>query len=206
MDPDTAALARWQQLLPGATELGRELVRAYADPVRHYHDVHHMLAVLAGIDELASVATAPRLVSLAGFFHDAVYDAPSADNEERSAQLAGSALEQAGLTADEAAEVARLVRLTTRHDPVLGDRDGAVLCDADLAVLAGAEASYAAYVRAVRAEYSFASDDQWRTGRSEVLERLLGLDRLFHTALGHLRWEARARRNLAAELAALNVS
>lgn len=196
-------VSRWSSLLPGHAGLGLELVRRYADPGRRYHGLDHLAAVLDGVELLSREATEPRPVLLAAWFHDAVYDVRREDNEERSAQLAEQTLSEAGLPPTDVAEIARLVRLTTTHDPAPGDANGAALCDADLAVLAGDERAYSAYVSAVRAEYAHVGDDDFRRGRAAVLEQLLSLPALFRTSFGHARWEAAARRNLSNELGLL---
>ncbi|MFF7298417.1 hypothetical protein [Streptomyces sp. NPDC008265] len=179
------------------------LLAAWAEPARRYHTTAHLAAVLAHIDVLAPHAADPAAVRLAAWFHDAVYRPDRSENEERSAAMAERALPELGISEALTAEVARLVRLTVTHDPAPGDTDGEVLCDADLAVLAGPPQAYAAYTAAVRAEYAFVPDDAFRTGRAAVLGRLLALPRLFRTPHGTAHWEAPARANLAAELAAL---
>jgi predicted metal-dependent HD superfamily phosphohydrolase len=109
--------------------------------------------------------------------------------------LAGTDLPAAAI-----AEVARLVRLTTTHDPAEGDRNGAVLSDADLAILAADPERYAAYAAAVREEYAAVPDAAFRAGRADVLRRLLDLPALFRTPPGRERWEEAARHNLETEL------
>ena len=99
-------------------------------------------------------------------------------------------------------EVARLVRLTVRHDPAAGDRNGEVLCDADLAALAVPAQSYRQNSADIRAEYAHVPDDAFRKGRTQVLLALLR-GSVFRTDDGRQRWEAAARANLQAELAAL---
>jgi len=204
-----ALLADWTRLLrrAGATAdpvpYGANLLARWAEPQRHYHTTGHLRAVLGHVDRLAGHAGDPDAVRLAAWFHDAVYRPHRSENEERSAALAERALPEAGLTAQLTARVARLVRLTTTHDPQEGDTDGEVLCDADLAVLAGAPAEYAGYAAAVRAEYAFVPEDAFRDGRAAVLRQLLALPRLFRTPYGTAHWEPAARHNLAAELALL---
>lgn len=193
-------LARWSTILPAATDAGRDLLVRYAEPVRHYHDLRHLAEVLDGIDLLAPAARDVDAVRLAAWFHNAVYDPHRGDNEEASATLATEVLGTSGVDEHRVAEVARLVRLTTRHNPVGDDPDGAVLCDADLAVLAADPERYGEYAADVRAEYAHIDDATFRAGRSAVLEALLGHARLFHTAEGHGRWEDRARHNVRAEL------
>ncbi|MEU7602464.1 hypothetical protein AB0B78_16010 [Streptomyces sp. NPDC040724] len=211
--PDTTALqARWRATVAaaGATAdrdpapYADRLLAAWAEPQRRYHTTAHLADVLARIDVLAPHAADLAAVQLAAWFHDAVYRPDRSENEERSAALAERALPELGIAAARTAEVARLVRLTVTHDPAPGDTDGEVLCDADLAVLAGAPEAYAGYAAAVRAEYGFVPDEAFRTGRAAVLRQLLDLPRLFRTPYGTTHWEAPARANLAAELAALN--
>jgi predicted metal-dependent HD superfamily phosphohydrolase len=190
-------------LVPNDPDAGADLVRRYAAPSRRYHDLRHLATVLDAVDVLSGEAADPRLVRLAAWYHDAVYEVDRDDNEERSAALADRSLSTAGLHQADVAEVARLVRLTATHAPRRGDANGAVLCDADLAVLAGGADEYAAYLAAVRAEYGRFSDEEFRAGRTAVVEELLRLPALYSTAHGTAAWEAAARANLRAELAAL---
>ena len=206
-----ALLDRWTALLervtapagPQPAPFGDELLRRWSEPQRRYHTLTHLTAVLDVVDELAGQAEDADAVRLGAWFHDAVYAPDRAENEERSARLAERVLPEAGVPAALVAETARLVRLTTSHDPVPGDRNGDVLCDADLAVLAGAPAAYAAYAAAVREEYAFVPEDDFRAGRAAVLEQLLALPVLFRTEQAHAAYEQAARENLRAELDAL---
>ncbi|MCF3962003.1 HD domain-containing protein [Streptomyces fuscigenes] len=176
------------------------LLARWAEPQRRYHTTEHLVAVLDRIDTLEDHAADAALVRLAAWFHDAVYRPDRSENEERSARLAERALTEAGLGAEGVAEVARLVRLTTTHDPAPEDTNGAVLCDADLAILASPPPVYAQYAARVREEYGFVPDDAFRAGRGDVLRQLLDLPRLFRTPHGEGEWEEHARRNLATEL------
>lgn len=182
---------------------GANLLTRWVEPHRHYHDVHHLRAVLAHIDELADNAFDADLVRLAAWFHDAVYDPTAGGNEHRSAMLARKAL--GALYVDDASvdEVRRLVELTAAHDPDETDRNGAVLCDADLAVLASTHEDYASYVMAVRAEYEHLDDHTFASGRAEVLRSLANRPALYRTAHGRTHWEAVARDNLTRELQGL---
>ncbi|MCI3931450.1 HD domain-containing protein [Streptomyces sp. AN091965] len=199
----TTARATTAAPAPAPEPYADNLLARWAEPHRRYHTITHLTAVLDHIDTLEQHADAPHLVRLAAWFHDAVYAPDRSENEERSARLAERALPEAGLTDEDTAHVARLVRLTVTHDPAEGDRDGEVLCDADLAVLAAPPDAYAAYAAAVREEYAFVPDEAFRQGRADVLRQLLALPRLFRTPHGAARWEAPARENLSAELALL---
>ena len=195
-------LARWP--LPEHPDLAERLVAAYGEERRGYHDLRHLTEVLDRLDELAAAGTSfdPVVVRLAAWFHDAVHDGRPGD-EERSARWAEQALAGAAVAPPVVAEVARLVLMTEHHDPAPDDADGAALSDADLAILAAPRERYADYVADVRLEYAHVSDRDFALGRTAVLRALLAADRLFRTDLGHERWEAAARRNVEADLAAL---
>ncbi len=180
------------------------LKAAWGGRDRGYHDLVHLTEVLGRLSELseAGVRFPPLPVTLAAWFHDAVYDG-AADDEEQSARWAEASLP--GLVADEVVdEVARLVRLTATHDPAPGDAAGEALTDADLAILASDGARYAAYVEGVRREYAHVSDRDFARGRARLLEALLVREHLFCTAHARARWEGAARDNIATELARLH--
>ncbi|MFH8490745.1 hypothetical protein [Streptomyces longisporoflavus] len=190
---------------PDPAPYADNLLARWAEPQRRYHTTAHLAAVLDHIDVLEEHADDPGLVRLAAWFHDAVYAPDRSENEERSARLAERALSGAGLSEAQVAEVARLVRLTVTHDPAEGDHNGETLCDADLAILAAAPDAYAAYASAVREEYAFVPDEDFRAGRAAVLRQLLALPRLFRTPYGAAEWEGPARANLATEIDLLSV-
>lgn len=189
--------------LPEAADLLDDVLTAYAEPTRRYHDTRHLGEVLARITELRDEGERfdPLTVTLAAFFHDAVYDGER-DAEERSATWAEDAL-SAYLDQAVVAEVARLVRLTETHDPAPDDISGRVLSDADLAILASPAQRYQEYAATVREEYQHLSDEEFRVGRTQVLEGLLEKESLFSTPFARISWEADARANIAAEMATL---
>ena len=178
---------------------------AYAQPERHYHDERHLeecLSELANIHDLSE--SERRILRWAILWHDAVYEPGLNRNEERSAELAERELAGCSVDAAEAAEVARLIRLTERHRVEQGDRMGALLVSIDLAVLGSDPDRYAEYVEDVRREYAHVPDPLWRAGRAAVLKRLLVVDPLypdprFQAALG-----TQARANMEAELSLLD--
>jgi predicted metal-dependent HD superfamily phosphohydrolase len=201
-------IGRWETLLArlpttgDAAAMGSRLLGRWAEPHRRYHDLVHLAAVLDNVDLLAAHADDADAVRLAAWYHDAIH-AGAPDDEENSAQLADAELSALGFPRALVTETARLVRLTARHDPAPGDRNGEVLCDADLAILAAGPDAYGRYVTSVRAEYAHVPDQAFRTGRATVLIQLLALPALFRTPLGRERWEAPARANVEAELRTL---
>lgn len=193
-------LERWNSTLPGHEELGFELLERWGEEHRKYHSRTHLLAVLEALDVLTDPAIPARAVTLAAWFHDAVYEGIAGQDEEESARLAENRLAIAGLPESEIDEVARLVRLTSTHSPAPDDHAGALLCDADLSILGAEPAAYARYLTAVREDYAHVSDADFAAGRAAVVRQLLVLDPLFHSERAKSLWLVAARRNLEAEL------
>jgi len=177
---------------------------AYAQPERHYHDERYLeecLRELANVHDLGERER--RILRWAILWHDAVYDPGLNRNEERSAELAERELAGCSVDPADAAEVARLIRVTERHRADPGDRMAALLVSIDLAVLGSDPDRYAEYVADIRKEYAHVPDPLWQAGRAAVLKRLLAVDPLypdprFQAALG-----AQARTNMNAELRTL---
>lgn len=174
---------------------------AYAEPWRRYHTLAHVEACLAELGAVPDLTEDERrLLEQAIWWHDAVYDPTRSDNEERSAELALGDLLEDGVSAAEAAEVARLVRLTKGHAAEPGDRLGALLVSIDLSILGQPPEAYQAYADAVRAEYGFVPDEAYRAGRAAVLRRFLDAPEIFADPAFRTRYERQARENIAAEI------
>lgn len=201
-------LDAWGELIsrhsdhPDARAVGSDLVAAWAEPHRRYHSIAHLLDILVRVDQLAAYADDPDAVRLAAWYHDCIYDGLP-DDEERSARRAEEDLSRLDVAPGMVDEVARLVRMTVSHDPAPGDRNGEVLSDADLAALALPRDLYRLNTAEIRAEYAHIPDEVFRKGRRQVLVSLLEGPGVFRTEPGRQWWEAAARDNLRAELAAL---
>jgi predicted metal-dependent HD superfamily phosphohydrolase len=182
--------------------LAQRLLAAWDEPERAYHDREHLRSCLELFDELRDLAQRPAEVEMAIWFHDAVYDVRALDNEERSARWAQRELHP--IVGEEvAARVAELVR-STKHATGLEPRgDARVLSDVDLAVLRFPPDEFDSYERAVRREYAWVEEAQWRAARSAVLSELLARETLFHTVPMRARFEVPARQNLRRALAEL---
>jgi predicted metal-dependent HD superfamily phosphohydrolase len=181
-------------------ELREDLLARWSETHRRHHNVAHLHEMLDAIGQLADAGIEfdREAVELAAWFHDAIYDVGRDDNEDRSAELARDLLASAPIRD----EVARLVLVTKAHKVAEDDVNGAVLSDADLSVLGSEPMRYLAYAQAVREEYAAVPDEVFKPARAQVLSALLD-GPLFHTAEARERWEERARRNIADEIAAL---
>jgi predicted metal-dependent HD superfamily phosphohydrolase len=203
--PETEIRNAWRHIAgtgAGVDGFVDDLLGRYREPHRRYHTAVHIMWVLRHVGDLTAHPS-PALVA-AALYHDAVYDALADDNEARSADLARADLGTIGWTAPACTAVASMILATAhRADPGPPSTDTALLLDADLAILGAEPQEYSAYVTGVRAEYSHVSDEQWRAGRSAVLQHFLDRPRLFITEAMHSAGEHRARANMQAELADL---
>ena len=204
--------AAWAELLRSLGAADRravahafdEVSARYSEPHRRYHTLEHVAEVLGYLEDLWSPAPPPPGLCLAAWLHDVVYDPRRADNEAASAAWATGRLGALGVADDVGREAHRLIELTAGHDPSDDDEPGRVLADADLAILGAPGDRYDRYAAAVREEYGFVPDEDYRAGRSRVLHGFLERSAIYHTDRARAAFEAAARGNLARELAALS--
>jgi predicted metal-dependent HD superfamily phosphohydrolase len=176
-----------------------ELAATYAAPGRHYHNLAHIEDCLTALARVEHLSPREReILSAAIWWHDVVYDATRADNEELSAQLA-----EAHVRKDIADEVGRLIRLTKTHDVARDDRLGAILISIDLSILGAEPARYDAYAAAIRQEFIHVPEADYRAGRARVLGQFAARPVIFPDAAFAARYDRQARENLARELASL---
>ena len=173
-----------------------ELTRRYSEPHRHYHGLVHVASML----EAGRALDLSEDQVLAIWFHDAVYEVPGPDNEERSAQLATERLTAAGLASERVARIANIVRDTRTHVPTC-DASRAVI-DLDLASLALPRSAFEANGAKIRAEWPHVSEEDFAAGRLAFMEDFLARERLYWTDWG-APLEERARRNLEQDVALL---
>jgi predicted metal-dependent HD superfamily phosphohydrolase len=189
---------------PIAGKLRDELVRAYAVPERHYHNLTHIEAMLGLLRSYEDALSDPQSVEVAIWFHDAIYDTRRHDNEEKSAELAADRLTDL-LSPDRIALIASMIRATAGHHVPDGlddtqRRDCALFLDMDLSILGGMPDLFAAYENAVRREYGWVPDALWREGRRKVLQGFLDRPAIYASPQFRASHEATARANLARSL------
>jgi predicted metal-dependent HD superfamily phosphohydrolase len=179
------------------------LARYYASGGRHYHTLGHVADMLETVASLRRAAPPGPALLLAVWFHDVIYDPRAADNEEKSAAHAREVLQPLRVPEHILAETARLILLTRTHRATPEDADGAVLLDADLAVLGADAPAYDRYARAIRQEYAWVPEEDYRKGRARVLQGFLERPRIYRTSAMFEWAEDRARQNLRRELESL---
>ncbi|RMG05974.1 MAG: hypothetical protein D6728_19610, partial [Cyanobacteria bacterium J055] len=192
-------LESWRRLCqPFAIDLSKidrvfcDLFRVYSGSDRHYHNLTHIDRVLELVGEWkASNIDFPSL-QFAAWFHDAIYNPKSSDNEVQSGKYAASKLAELGINPDKIDRVISLISYTQFHQAPTNDLEARILLDADLAILGSPSREYQAYARAIRREYSWLSESEYRAGRRRVLEQFLQRDRLYFLDIYYAKFELQA--------------
>lgn len=203
--------SRWENLLqvlrvePGlGQEVFFELVTAYSSADRFYHNLEHIYHVLETIEQMHSLSLNFPLIQLAAWFHDVIYDPKTKNNEEKSAEYAQVALNSLKIPKTKIETVTNLILSTKTHQALPTDIESQILVDADLAILGSSESEYRSYAQAIRQEYSWIPDADYRVGRKQVLQRFLQREKIYLTHQLFTALEEKARQNLQAEVAALS--
>ena len=208
---DDAALtaswdAAWSALgRPAPSGLQVELMNAWAEPHRHYHDQRHLRECLALWARWCGHGDRAGEVGIALWFHDAIYDPQAGSNELNSAAWAARSLIRAGLASETAQRVHDLV-MATQHDAPAALSSGAdaqLLVDIDLSILGSPPERFERYDQDVRKEYAWVPGFRYRDQRAQVLQGFLDRPRLYHGAAAVALLEGQARINLAAALSRL---
>lgn len=199
-------LQSWAELgVPTSARLGdlfAGLAARYAEPHRFYHTAQHLEECFERWSELRRQAHHPAEVELALWFHDAVYDPRSDENELRSADLARETALSRGVDAGSAGRIHDLV-MSTRHTAMPVEGDARLIVDTDLAILGAEPARFAEYERQIRQEYAWVPESLYRERRAEVLRGFLTRPAIYSTELFRARYEHRARENIRRSLQAL---
>lgn len=198
---------RWLDLMnswnfPANQETFDALVSAYSEKHRHYHNRQHIEACLKHIDRCASHMDNPRQVELALWFHDAVYNPLSANNELKSAEWAVSFLSSNGVSLEKSSDVYSLIMATVHNSPP-ATKDQSLLIDIDLSILGSDEKIYDVFEYAVRQEYKMVPSFLYKRKRAAVLKGFLDRCAIYNNEPFKSEWEARARHNLSRAISRL---
>lgn len=202
--------SRWQGLFvdfQGETTLTNkvfsEIVQLYSRDDRYYHNLLHIQHVLNVANTLKSLAKNFPAIEMAAWFHDVIYDPQANDNEERSAKFAFDALISLNVPQTTIHHVVSMILHTKNHDAPLENIDSKILSDADLSILGAEKLEYRAYAQAIRQEYFWLSEVDYRAGRKKVLRNFLERNRIYFTEQGFQMFELKARENIRDELSNL---
>lgn len=199
----------WTYFVPAHPMLMPDCINvldAYDDAARPYHNLTHLNDVLVKLDwakehvALDHIDTDTRArmfarIELALFYHDVIYDAKAKDNEAQSRDLFLQHAANFGMEPHDREAIARLIDITAKHTTATA-LDEQILCDCDLAILGADRETFDRYDRNIRIEYAHIPAAIWNVRRPGVLQHFLDQPRLYKTDAFHDRYDAQARDNL----------
>jgi len=174
----------------------------YSEPQRFYHTMTHIDSCLTELDSVRDLVQQPDLVEFAIWYHDAIYTPKAKDNEEQSAQLAYDVCLSAKVPKKFATRTRDLI-LTTKHDAIPKGIDARVVIDIDLSILGKSPEEFDKYEKDIKREYSWVPEEQFRRGRSAILQMFLSRDSIYLTDFFRGKYESQARENLQKSIRAL---
>lgn len=177
-----------------SSQLFERLLDCYRQTTRHYHNVEHITHCLTGLDHFKDHAEHPAQVTLALWFHDAVYNPKAKDNEAQSAQMARDELKTLGADTSCIDRICAHVMATKDHKAE--HPDGQLVIDLDLAILASNPARYDRFEQEIRQEFSHVPGFLFKMGRKKVLKHFLKREHIYALPFTRERWEDAARSNL----------
>lgn len=179
------------------------LAAMYSEPTRFYHNLAHVTNCLDELHMARHLVRNPEQIEMAIWYHDAIYDTKAKDSEEQSAELARSVCLGASLPTEFASEVRELI-LATKHNGVPNSIDAKLLVDADLSILGKPGKVFDTYEENIRKEYSWVPEDQFKQGRSTILQMFLNRPSLYTTDLFKRKYESQAIINLKRSIDSLS--
>lgn len=181
----------------GAAAAWKQIVVAYTERRRRYHNWDHILWCLRQFDSIWPKLSDYNTVEFAIYFHDVVYQPGASDNEERSVDVAMQHLQTGTF---EMRNRVKILILDTKHLFTPGTDDGKYMADIDVSSM-GDPAENARYVATVREEFlQFVSEEDYERGRRNFISEFLKKDRIYYTEHFHRMYEDTAKRNLAKQL------
>lgn len=189
--------------VPAPSEAYTWLRKAYSGNNRFYHALSHVVDGLNQMPDFIKELDQPDAFTLGWLFHDAVYDTRSHDNEEQSAELLKQKTKEWGLPNDLIEQASRFV-LVTKHGAIKAKTpDEKRMVDLDMSILGRPMDVYASYESAVRREYGWVPEGDWRKGRGDFLRNVKAP--FFHTRHFSDRYEDQARANISRALEKLSI-
>jgi predicted metal-dependent HD superfamily phosphohydrolase len=152
----------------------------YDESVRHYHTLQHLGECLDLFESVMDLTTYPAEVEMALWFHDAIYDTASHDNEAQSAQWASMELSKAGVLPEKIDRIQSMI-MATCHTALPITLDECLLVDIDLAILGSSAERFAEYEQQIRTEYNFVPEPIFNRKRQEILQDFLDRSTIYST-------------------------
>lgn len=180
-----------------------QLCAHYHAKERYYHNAAHISAMLGHFSAHRALADNREAVELAIWFHDAIYQPFSSNNEQDSADWARAFVLENDNTNTALADSVHALIMATLHQAQPVTDDDALLVDIDLSILGTRAEVYAEFEQNVRKEYARVPGFLYKRKRKQVLQGFLDRRSIFCLDVFKQKWEARARENLRRAIEAL---
>jgi phosphopantetheine adenylyltransferase/predicted metal-dependent HD superfamily phosphohydrolase len=148
----------------------RDMYASHSDG-RAYHNIRHIVEIIRGE---SSVYKDTKFV-ICAWFHDAVYDPRSEENESESVKLLHKFQERLGISQSDIEDIAETIMMTKSHVASL-EKDLAQwqleFLELDLAILGASSERYKQYATGVRREYNHLGDKEYSNGRIGFLRSM----------------------------------
>ncbi|MCS4088435.1 hypothetical protein [Rhizobium sp. BK176] len=181
--------------------------REHYDEGRAYHNWSHIEWMLGLFEEYRALVNDADVFEVKVVGHDVIYDSRRHDNELLSAKMAMAWIANVAsprqLDATDKGIQASATHIVPAGLPTAVASDVALFLDMDLSILGSDDRTFKAYDEAIREEYSWATDEQWKVGRAAVMKKFLTRPSIFITPQLKERFEEPARSNLKQLIEAL---
>lgn len=182
--------------------LFNEILLAYHEPQRRYHNFDHIVYGIGVIkDSVFSTGTSlnsPEAIILAYVYHDVVYIPGARDNEERSADFMRRHLRSLSVPEDFIRRIARYIMCTKHNGKPIREIDARIVVDVDLAQLGASFERFKTNTVNIAFEYAKVgvTAEQYAVGRKKFFESMLARPQIYQTPQFREKLERKARWNL----------
>jgi predicted metal-dependent HD superfamily phosphohydrolase len=154
------------------SNLSKILIGFYGKENRFYHNLNHVLAVVACCRKYAKNHKNFLEIILAAWFHDIIYAPRARNNEALSARLFERIFKRTNMQSSMILRVKNYIFVTQKH-LANKDYDISILIDADLEILSAPWPKYLKYCLNIRKEYSHLAAKDFKYGRIKFLRNFL---------------------------------
>jgi predicted metal-dependent HD superfamily phosphohydrolase len=183
-------------LADGSQVVYQQLLDAYNEPHRVYHNLEHIGNCLTIFDRVTELLDNPDAVELAIWFHDVIYKVGDSDNEQLSANLFMTLTD--GLFSNEFRDRVYRHIMATCHDcSAITNTDTTLMVDIDLSSFGLPWPDFLRDSKKVRAEMSHISDAEYNKKQTSFQLSLLKQPSFYKSDYFCQHYEAQARSNLA---------
>ena len=183
-----------------AEKCRNEIIEAYSDENRFYHNLNHLKSMLEDLEEFPGEIENVDALKFSVFYHDIVYNIRRSDNEIQSSLILEEHLKKTRFTDIQICK--DQIVASKKHAPSR-DPDTKIFLDLDLAILGKSAEVYENYTKAIRKEFHIYPDVVFYPARKKVLQDFLERPRIYQTEYFFGKHENQARINLQNELGSL---